>query len=169
MKIGDGSKIYETAKIVDSGSWGSAEIEIGKNCLICDFTFIGVKKLIMREGSQIGLYASIHGGGEVTLGKYSVVGYGVRLISGSDSTSAKYMCDAAQPSEREVLIGSITLGEGAYIGTGAVICVSKKCPDIEIGDFSVVGALSYIDSSVPNRTIIHPRKDYVIKKRWNEK
>ncbi|GAH06285.1 unnamed protein product, partial [marine sediment metagenome] len=80
------------------------------------------------------------------------------------STEGKYMNDTI-PEQSKVIRGSITLGEGAYIGAGAVICVSKKCPHIIIGEHAVVGSLSYIDNSIPAYTVIYPNKEYVVKKR----
>lgn len=165
MKVGEGARIYETAKIVDRGSWGPAEITIGKNCLIGDFAFVAARKLEMMDGSQIGPHASVTGGGEVTLDRLSVVGYGVRLISGTYSTRGEYMCEAGPPEKRRLIIGSITLMEGAYIGANSVICVSERCRDIVIGPHAVVGALTYIDESVPPRTVIYPKKNYVEKRR----
>jgi len=150
MKVGAGSKIYATAKIVEE-----AEILIGKNCLIGDFAFIAARRLVMEDMSQISPYAIIGGGGEVRLGKCSVVGFGAILIPATDSPSGRYMCEVKPEEERDIIRGSITLGQGAYIGSGAVICVSKKCPNIEIGENAVVGALSYIDESVAANTIIH--------------
>lgn len=152
MKIDASSKIYETAKIVIKDH----EISIGKNCLIGDFAFVAARKLVMEEGSQISPHAIIGGGGEIHLGKFSVVGFGAILIPATDSPIAKYMCEARSENERQIIRGSIKLGEGAYVGSGAIICVSRKCPNIEIGDYAVIGALSYIDKSVPANTIIHP-------------
>lgn len=152
MKVGFGSKIYETARIVEEGR----EILIGENCLVGDFAFVAARKLVMEDGSQISPHAIIGGGGEVHLGKFSVVGFGAMLLPATDSPTARYMCEAKPEEERQIIRGSITLGQGAYIGAGAVICVSKKCPNIKIGDHAVVGALSYVDESVAASTIIHP-------------
>jgi acetyltransferase-like isoleucine patch superfamily enzyme len=157
--VDSSSTIFPTSKIV------SKEMEIGKKCLIGDFAFVAARKLIMMDGSQISPHAIIGGGGNVTLSKYSVVGFGAKLFPATDQTSAEFMCEAAPPEKRDVIRGSITLGEGVYIGSGAVICVSKKCPNIEIGDNTVVGSLSYIDESLPANIVIHPKIQYTIKKR----
>ncbi len=156
MKVGSGSQIFEKAKILQEGR----EITIGNNCLIGDFAFIAARKLVMEDGSQVSPHAIIAGGGEVQLGKFSVVGFGAMLIPATDTPSAKYMCEAKPENERQIIRGSIKLGQGAYIGSGAVICISRKCPDIEIGDNAVIGALSYIDASVPAETVVHPIMKY---------
>jgi len=156
VKVGSGSKIYETAKIVQDGH----EIVIGENCLIGDFAFVAARKLVMEDGSQMSPHAIIGGGGEVYLGKFSVVGFGAILLPATDSPAGRYMCEAKPEEEREIIRGSITLGQGAYIGSGAVICVSKKCPHIKIGEYAVVGVSSYIDESVAAGIIIHPIMKY---------
>jgi len=161
FEVGHGSKIYETAKIVKE----NREIIIGENCQIGDYAFIAARKLVMIDGSQISPHAVVSGGGEVVLGKFSVVGFGAMLIPATDSTSAQFMCEAAPLEKREIIRGSITLGEGAYIGAAAVVCVNKRNPNIIIGDYSVIGSLTYIDKSIPSHTIICPKTEYVTKKR----
>lgn len=156
MKVGKDSKIYETAKIVQEGH----EITIGNNCLIGDFAFVAARKFTMEDGSQISPHAIIGGGGEVHLGKFAVVGFGAMLLSATDSPAAKYMCEAKSEEERRITRGSIKVEQGAYIGSGAVICVSEKHPKITIGKDAVIGALSYIDKSIPSNTIIHPAMKY---------
>ena len=156
MKVGAGSKIHATAKIVEEGH----KILIGQNCLIGDFAFIAARILVMEDMSQISPHAIIGGGGEVRLGKYSVVGFGAILIPATDSPSGRFMCEAKSEEERDIVRGSITLGQGAYVGSGAVICISKKCPNIKIGENAVVGALSYIDESVAANTITRPFMKY---------
>lgn len=152
MKVGAGTKIYTTAKIVEEGH----EISIGQNCLIGDFAFIAARVLVMDDMSQISPHAVIVGGGEVRLGKCSVIGFGAILIPATDSPSGRFMCEAKPEEERDIVRGSITLGQGAYVGSGAVICISKKCPNIKIGENAIVGALSYIDESVAPNTITRP-------------
>lgn len=161
MKIGHGSKIYDTARVLEY----NRVVEIGVDCIIGDLAFVAARKLVMEDGSQISPHAIIGGGGDVILGKYSVVGFGAMLLPATDSPSAKYMCEAAPLEDREIIRGSITLGEGAYVGAGAVICVSKKHPNITIGDYSVVGSLSYIDKSFPANIVVHSVVRYVKKKR----
>lgn len=167
ITMGKGSKIYPTAKVLIE----NRTIIIGKNCFIGDFALVASKELIMEDGSQINPHAILSGGGKIFLGKNSVIAFGAKLIPSTDRPEAKYMCEAAPKEQRNVITGSITLGKGAYIGSGAVICVSPKCPHIVIGDYAVVGALTYIDKSIPSYTIVHPKVELVMKKRviQNEK
>lgn len=163
MKMGSGSKIYAEARVLENEDH---VVELGKNCSIMDGTFVAARKLVMEDGAQISPHAVIGGGGEVHLGKYSIVGFGAILIPATDQVVAKYMAEAAAPTKREILRGSITLGEGVYVGSGAIICVSKREPNIKIGDFSVIGALSYIDTSVPPNMIVYPKQELVYRRRF---
>ena len=130
----------------------------------------------MEEGAEISPLVALGGGGNVHMGKYSTVDYGAKLIPATFTTQGKYMNDAIMnelPQRLaelggviEVVRGSITLGEGATVGANAVVCVSRICPNIRIGKFAVIGAGSYIDSSIDDYTIIHPRSDdYSVSKR----
>lgn len=151
--------IHSTARIYEPVSFVETEKHeyiIEKDCSIGQFTFIGARKFWMFAGSQIGPQATVGGGGDVYLGKYSVVGFGARLFPATDTAEGAYMCDSKPESERAVIRGSIHIGEGAYIGANAVVCVSKKYPDIHIGDFAVIGAGSYVDRDVPKNVVMHP-------------
>lgn len=151
-QIDRSARIYEPVAIIETNH----EIVIGKDCRIGQFTFIAARKFYMFEGAQISPQATIGGGGDVHLHKFSVIGFGVRLLPATDTTEGDYMCDSKPESERAVVRGSIHVGEGAYIGANAVVCVTKKHPDIHIGDFAVIGAGSYIDKDVPTNSIIRP-------------
>lgn len=177
----DGSKIYETAKVIGfpkhrfeavDGCYSlrrtliqsnppSVDIHLSRDSFIGDFCFVYSKHLRLEEGSQISPHAIISGGGEVRMGKFSNLGFGAQLITATDSTRGKYMCEAAEDEDRKVIRGSITLGEGVSICANAVICVSAKCPNIVIGKFSVIGAGSYIDKSTPDYTIVYPKQALV--------
>jgi len=167
MKAGKG-KVFKTAKIVRRFKTGPAEIEIGENCLIGDFAFIAVKKLEMEYGSQIAPHAILSGGGEVRLGMFSVVGFGTQLITGTDTPEGEYMCEAAPIEKRHVVRGKIVLEEGAYLGSGSIVCVTAENPEIFIGEDAVVGAFSYIDHSISPNMIVHPKQELIWRRRVEE-
>lgn len=154
------AKIWEPVAIVATNH----EIIIGPKCRIGQFVFIACKKLVMEEGSEISPLSVLGGGGSIHMGKYSTIDYGAKLIPGTFTTEGQYMNDAI-PEKTVVVNGSITLGEGACIGAGAVICVTEKCPNITIGDFAVIGANSYIDKSVEPHMIVHPKITYQVERR----
>lgn len=159
--VNKSARIYDTARIVKA----KHNVTIGEDCMVSDFAFIAARNFIMMKGSQVGIGAFIGGGGDVTLASYSVVGSQARLIPATESTTAEYMCEAAPPEKRKVIRGSITIGEKAYIGVGATICITEKEPHIEIGNRTVIGSGTYIDKSVEDNVIIRPRQELVWKKR----
>jgi acetyltransferase-like isoleucine patch superfamily enzyme len=161
IKVGSGSIIYQPVSIIDDDRHF---IDIGKNCRVGQFTFIGARKLEMKEGAEIGPCVIIAGGGDVVLGEFSTVNYHSTLIPSTFTTAGEYMNDVIAAKSVAVR-GSIEIGKGAYIGSNAVICVSEKNPHIHIGDHAVVGALSYIDHDVKANTIVHPKTILVTKQR----
>ncbi len=144
---GKGS-IYETAKITPQ-----TKLELAEDAWIGDFVFVNLEKLILGRGSQIGAFASLTGGGNVQVGQYTTIGYGVRVIAGTDTPEGRYMADRAPLSERRVVRGSIKIGDNCFVGANAVISVSKNHPLIEIEDNVVVGALSYVGEDVARDTV----------------
>ena len=152
--------IYETAKITPQ-----TELELEEGSWIGDFVFVNLQRLTLHRGSQIGAFASLTGGGRVEVGQYTTIGYGVRLISGTDTPEGRYMVDSAPLNQRNVIRGRIDIGNNCFIGANAVVCVSKRSPNLSIGDNSVIGALSYVDNSVPKDIIGWGNPFKAVKKR----
>lgn len=161
MKVGPGAIIYQPVSIIDDEKHF---IDIGKNCRIGQFTFVAARNFTMKEGAEIGPCVVIGGGGDVTLREFSTVNYHCTLIPSTFTTEGEYMNDVVV-EKSNVVHGSIEIGKGAYIGSNAVVCVSRKDPHIHIGDHAVVGALSYVDHDVEANTIVYPKKTLEIKKR----
>ena len=140
--------IYDTAKITRD-----TVVELGEDAWIGDFVFINLGKLTLGRCSQVNAFASLTGGGKVEIGDYSVIGYGVRIISGTDTPEGRYMADKAALQDRRIVRGTVRIGDNCFIGANSVICVSQKNPNIDIEDRAVIGALSYVDRSVPAGTV----------------
>jgi len=140
--------VYKTAKITPE-----TKRELAKDAWIGDFVFVHLEHLVLGKGSQVGAFASLTGGGTVEIGEYTTIGYGVRVIAGTDSTEGRYMADQAPAAERNVIRGTIKIGSGCFIGANSVICVSRRHPNLEIGDNAVIGALSYVDQDVPANSV----------------
>ena len=163
MKIGEGTRIFEPVTFVHK-----EEINIGKNCTIGQFCFVGTRNLTLMDEVEICPQVTISGGGEVHIGEGATICYGVRIIPSTMDKKFKYMNDivcSKNPFLSNVISGSIRIGKGAYIGANAVICVSEECPNIHIGDYAVIGALSYVGKSVLSHTIIHPNNKNEVKER----
>ena len=110
--------------------------------------FIALTNLHMKEGAQINAHSSITGMGDLAMGAYSTVGYGVRIITGTDTPRGKALNDYAPDEERHVITGIVTIGDRCLIGSNSVICVSEKNPHIHIDDNTIVKALSYVGKSI---------------------
>jgi acetyltransferase-like isoleucine patch superfamily enzyme len=161
IKIGLGAIVYQPVSIVDDDKHF---VDIGKNCRIGQFTFIGARHLTMKEGAEICPCVVIAGGGDVTMKEFSTVNFHCTLIPSTFTSDGEYMNDVALDKSIAVN-GSIEIGKGAYIGSNAVICVSKKNPHIRIGDRAVVGSQSYVDYDVESNVVIHPKIIYDVKQR----
>jgi acetyltransferase-like isoleucine patch superfamily enzyme len=145
---------HETRSVFPSARITSkTQLKLGEGAWIGDFVFVHLEQLMLGKGSQIAAFASLTGGGEVQVGEYTTIGYGVRIIAGTDSTEGRYMADKAPAAERNVIRGTIKIGSGCFIGANSVICVSKRHPNLEIGDHAVIGALSYVDQNVPANSV----------------
>ena len=171
--------IYSTAKIVISGieytsrplledAYGTpppgirplsdfGRVVIGHDQFtIGDWVLIVQKKLSIGARSQANAGAKLVGNSELIIGEDVVVSYNAVIITGTDAPEGNFMNDAQPESERAMVRGKVILEDGCFIGAGAVVCVSKKHPEIRIGKRAVVGASSYIDKDVAADTVIHP-------------
>lgn len=162
MIIGEGTQIYQPSTILDGDGH---DVRIGNNCAIGQFSFIAARKFIMENNSEIGPSVVIGGGGDVTLMETSTVTYGAKIIPATFATKGTYMNDRIESQGTNMIRGSVVIGKGAYIGSGAIICISEKNPHIKIGDFAVIGALTYIDKDVQPNTVIHNCQKLELRKR----
>lgn len=153
--IHDSAKIWQPTTILKA----NRNITIGPKCRIGQYCFIAPNTLVMEEGAEISPLVVLGGGGDIYMCRYSTVNYGARLIPATFTTKGQYMNDAMMEVDEkqvDVIRGSIKLEEGAVIGSNAVVCISEKYKDIVIGMHSVVGAGVYLDSSVPDYTVVVP-------------
>jgi acetyltransferase-like isoleucine patch superfamily enzyme len=156
IKYGEGTVVYQPVVILDSPT---KEIVFGKKCSIGQFSFIAARKLIVEDNVEICPYSTIHGGGDVYIGRGVGVGWGVRIIPATTTKETKYSADtmsSESPDNVEIIRGSITIEEGVWLAANAMICISRKRPNITIGKFARIGAMSYIDKDVPPYAIVRP-------------
>lgn len=154
-------KVYPTAKIAPT-AW----VDAAEDAVIGDFVLVALHHLTMGEKSQINAHASLTGMGEVEIGKYVVVSYGVRLITGTDQRNSDYMCNGMPLEKRHVIRGKIVLEDNVFIGANAVVTVTRKNPEIIIGENSLIGAGSYIDKNVDPNTFLRPKQNLFIGRRF---
>jgi len=135
-RCGQGVKIYPLAKIVKP-----EVIEIGEHSMIDDFTFIsGGAGIRIGRCVHIACFASIVGGGELIVGDYAVVGYGSRIVTGTDTYyGGKRMSSALPQEQRNVTKGRITIEKDTFIATNVVVH-----PNVRIGEGAIIGSNSLV-------------------------
>ncbi len=133
------TKWYSTAIVSDR-----TELNAHADAIVHDFVLVTCRRLIMDKGSQINAHSTLAGRGAVYIGENAVISYGCTLLTSSDSPDAEFMNDIMPMYIRNVKTEDIRLGEGSFIGAHSVIM-----PGVSIGPRAVVGALSYVDKSVP--------------------
>lgn len=149
--VGKNAKIYPLSKIINA-----TNLELGDDVTIMDFVFLNAGKCtIIGNRSQINAQTIFAGSGEVIIGKDVCISYGVKILSGTDSSEGSYMVDARSLNQRHVIRGRIIIKDKVFIGANTVICVSKNFPEIVIEEGVVVRAQSYIDKNLTQKYFIY--------------
>ncbi len=131
-----GVKTFEYTKII-----GLENIEFGKNIIIDDFVLIQAKKK-MKIGNHvhIGCFTSITGGEEFTMGDFSGISQGCRILTGSeDFLGWGFGNPTINEKYRNTERAPIRIGKFAIIGANSVIC-----PGVTIGEGVTVAACSVV-------------------------
>ncbi len=144
-KCGRDVIIYPLAKLANQQC-----IEIGDFSMIDDFCFLnGGLGLKVGRYVHIAAYSCIVGGGEIEIGDYAVVGYGSRLITGTDDYhGAKRMSTALPPEQRNIRRGKIVIEKDAFVGANVVVH-----PNVTIAEGAIIGSNSLVLKDVEPWTI----------------
>lgn len=100
------------------------KVQVGKNC-------------------WIGPYSIIDGSGGLQIGDYCTISAGVHIYSHDNVMQT--LSSGIIPIERE----KVLIGNNVYIGPNAIIVKG-----VEIGNFCVIGASSFINKNVPDKSIV---------------
>lgn len=79
---------------------------------------------------------------EITIGKGVLIGTGVTLCT------TGHPIDPERRAEGTMYSFPITIGEGAWIGAGAIVL-----PGVTIGSYAVIGAGSIVNKDIPDYTV----------------
>jgi acetyltransferase-like isoleucine patch superfamily enzyme len=125
-------------------------IEIGDCSRIDDFTFTyGGQGIIIGRYVHIACFSSIVGGGHLSIGDYVVIGYGVRLITGTDTyQGGKRMSTALPASQRNIIRGKIVIEKDAFIGANSIVH-----PNVTVGEGAIIGSNSVVLHDIEPWTI----------------
>ena len=114
------------------------------------------------EGSSV--FDSVHVMGDVSVGERVWIGPSVMLDGSGAPLVVGDQCDISAGvhiythdtalrcvsfGDASIIAGPVTIGNGTYLGSQAVVVAG-----IEIGSRCVIGANSFVNASVPDRTIV---------------
>lgn len=131
-----GVKTFDFTKII-----GLENIEFGHDIIIDDFTLIYASgKMKIGNHVHIACFASITGGAEFTLGDFSAVSQGCRILTGTDDFTGWGFGNSTVPEEyRNTKRAPVSIGRFCIIGANSVVL-----PGVTIGEGVTVGAGSVV-------------------------
>ncbi|MEH7130271.1 acyltransferase [Neobacillus drentensis] len=127
-QIGDGTRIWAFSHILTNAA-------IGKNCNICDHTFIENDVVI---GNDVTIKCGVYIWDGVRISNNVFIGPNVTFTNDIVPRSKKY------PDQFETTI----IEEGASIGANSTIIAGNK-----IGKYAMVGAGSVVTKDIPNNSL----------------
>jgi galactoside O-acetyltransferase len=118
--------------------------------MIDDYTFInGGRGIKIGNYVHVAAFSCIIGGGEIVIKDYVVIGYGSRIVTGTDDYhGGKRMTTALPEMYRNVKRGFIVIEQDAFIGTNVVVH-----PNVHIGEGAIIGSNSLVLKDVEPWTI----------------
>jgi len=115
----------------------------GKNVQIYHpVVFYGAEALDIGDNTSIAPYVHIWCGGRVVIGANCMIGSHTAISSLTHDP-------AKEPMNTSMVAKPVTIGDGVWIGSHAVIM-----PGITLGDGCVVGAASVVTHDVPRHAIV---------------
>lgn len=144
-KRGQDVMIYPHARILMP-----EQISLGNSVVVDDYAMLlGGQGLEVGDFVHIVAYASILGGGSFRMGSFGAISGGARVWTGTEDIEGLMGARVPIPYRRPIR-GEVWIGDHVLIGTNAVVM-----PNVRIGDGAVVGALSFVDSDIPDWTVAY--------------
>lgn len=129
-----------------------AAISLGSHVRIDDFCLLsaGAGGIAIGSHVHIGAYASLIGAGRMVLADFTNLSSRVAIYSSSDDYSGATMTNPMVPDAfKQVTHGEVRLERHVIVGCGSVIL-----PKVTLHQGSAVGALSLVNQSVPELTMV---------------
>jgi acetyltransferase-like isoleucine patch superfamily enzyme len=147
--------IYATARII-----GRENIDFGDPVLVDDFVLIVARdRISVGNHVHIACFSSITGGQSVTLGDFTALSQGARILTGTDDFIHGGFGNSTVPSQyRNTLRAPVSVGRFCIIGANAVVL-----PGVTIGEGAVVGANSVVTRD------LEPWGVYIGNRRYRER
>ncbi|MDD5065976.1 MAG: acyltransferase [bacterium] len=123
--------------------WGSMLKEMGEDVIFYKGVIIhSPDSVSIQEGSRIGDYVVIWGGGGVQIGKNVLIATHSLIISQTHETNA--------PVYRDTLVKKkIVISDNAWIGADVIIL-----PGVQVGHNAIIGAGAVVTKDVPANDIV---------------
>jgi acetyltransferase-like isoleucine patch superfamily enzyme len=133
---GEGTVIGTGTQIINS-----TNVQIGRNCLLQDSIYIragALGKVIIGDRVAINSFCRLFGHGSIEIGEDTQLGPGTLITT----TGHDYARDL------EVSFQKVVIGRQVWVGANVTIL-----PNVEIGDFTVIGAGAVVNKSIPANSL----------------
>ena len=154
IELGENVIIHETSTInnikIDDG------VRVAKFC-----SLYGSKdhQLVIGKDTYVGMFSIINGfAGKIVIGKNVSIAQRVNIMADSGPNASLEMQEFFP-----IIKGGVTIGDHSWIGANVVIM-----PNVTLGDFCVVAANSYVNTSFSAYSVIGGNPARLIKKINNE-
>jgi galactoside O-acetyltransferase len=144
-RVGEDVRIYELSRLTEP-----QRISLGDHVLIDDFVFLqGGAGLDIGSYVHIASFASITGGGSAKLGNFCGIASGARILTGTDLFDGSGLIGPTVPPEyRSVERSDVVMGDHAFVGANAVVL-----PGVQIGEGAVIGSCAVVRENIEPWTI----------------
>lgn len=125
-------------------------VDIDNTARIDDFCKIeGGLGVHIGKGVHVSSFCHLNiGGGRLHVGDYVALTSGVKVHTGSNKPAGQSMSSSAPPEMQVIERGEVTIGDFAFIGSGAQILMG-----VTVGEYAVVGAGAVVTKDVPAWTV----------------
>ena len=128
--------------------YGADKMSFGCNIRIDDFCILS-GSIILGSHVHIGAYCAMYGSKGIVMEDYTGLSPRCTVFSASDDFLGDFLISPMAPLEQtNVKGGLVVVKKYSQIGAGSIIM-----PDLEIGEGVAVGAMSYVNKSLPEWTI----------------
>jgi acetyltransferase-like isoleucine patch superfamily enzyme len=138
-------------------------ISIGNNVRIDDYCVVSAGKEGIEIGNNvhIAVFCSLIGNGKIIFENFSGLSSRVSIYSSTDDYSGNFLTNPTVDKKyTNIISGQVRLGKHVIIGSGSIIL-----PNVNIDDYSSVGALSLINKDVQKFKIVAGTPFKIIKER----
>jgi acetyltransferase-like isoleucine patch superfamily enzyme len=132
------------------------DITIARGVVLTTDSYLPESGITIGDGTSISRNSLIYGGGGVTIGKNVLIAPMVGIWSGGH----EFKGASGPVKNQNITLGPIVIGDGAWIGIGAIILAN-----VTIGEGAVIGAGSVVTRDIPPYAIAVGNPAQVMKMR----